>query len=106
MSRKLCYLHGGEIGASSKEGEGSTFGFFFKVRWDIELSNTVMSDYDKSEIDHLCGGIQALSNKVTGVNNRTKSSKIPENPVVTYVAEIVLGAASDDKYNHTLKIAY
>ncbi|KAF2490623.1 hypothetical protein BU16DRAFT_566632 [Lophium mytilinum] len=32
ISRKLCQLHGGDIGVSSKEGEGSTFGFFFKVR--------------------------------------------------------------------------
>ncbi|KAK1915271.1 hypothetical protein P3342_003078 [Pyrenophora teres f. teres] len=32
ISRKLCTLHGGDIGVSSKEGEGSTFGFFFKVR--------------------------------------------------------------------------
>ncbi|KAE8851369.1 hypothetical protein PTNB73_00386 [Pyrenophora teres f. teres] len=32
-SRKnVCTLHGGDIGVSSKEGEGSTFGFFFKVR--------------------------------------------------------------------------
>ncbi|KAE8870040.1 hypothetical protein PTNB29_00384 [Pyrenophora teres f. teres] len=28
----VCTLHGGDIGVSSKEGEGSTFGFFFKVR--------------------------------------------------------------------------
>lgn len=28
----MCQLHGGDIGVSSKEGEGSTFGFFFKVR--------------------------------------------------------------------------
>ncbi|CAO2649438.1 Nn.00g068230.m01.CDS01 [Neocucurbitaria sp. VM-36] len=28
----LCQLHGGDIGVSAKEGEGSTFGFFFKVR--------------------------------------------------------------------------
>ncbi|KAF1362131.1 two component histidine kinase 1 [Lizonia empirigonia] len=32
ISRKLCQLHGGDIGVSSKEGDGSTFGFFFKVR--------------------------------------------------------------------------
>lgn len=28
----VCQLHGGDIGVSSKEGLGSTFGFFFKVR--------------------------------------------------------------------------
>lgn len=32
ISRKLCHLHGGEIGVASKENEGSTFSFFFKVR--------------------------------------------------------------------------
>ncbi|KAF2795312.1 putative histidine kinase HHK12p [Melanomma pulvis-pyrius CBS 109.77] len=32
ISRKLCQLHGGDVGVSSKHGEGSTFGFFFKVR--------------------------------------------------------------------------
>ncbi|WPG99811.1 Hypothetical protein R9X50_00263000 [Acrodontium crateriforme] len=32
ISRKICHLHGGEIGVSSKEGSGTTFGFFFKVR--------------------------------------------------------------------------
>ncbi|TIA56902.1 hypothetical protein D6C77_06589 [Aureobasidium pullulans] len=32
ISRKMCQLHGGEIGVSSVEGEGSTFGFFFRVR--------------------------------------------------------------------------
>lgn len=31
-SPTVCTLHGGDIGVSSKEGEGSTFGFFFKVR--------------------------------------------------------------------------
>lgn len=32
ISRKLCQLHGGDIGVASKYGEGSTFGFFFKAR--------------------------------------------------------------------------
>lgn len=32
ISRKLCQLHGGDIGVGSNEGHGSTFGFYFKVR--------------------------------------------------------------------------
>ncbi|CAI7592501.1 unnamed protein product [Penicillium glandicola] len=106
VSRKLCHFHGGEIGASSKEGEGSTFGFFFKVRQDVEPSISVPPNYGQSEIDQLCSGIQAMSNKVIGVNNRTRSPEIPENPVVTHIAEIAPGAANDDKYMHTLEITH
>jgi CheY-like chemotaxis protein len=32
ISRKICQLHGGEVGLSSKTGDGSTFGFFFKTK--------------------------------------------------------------------------
>lgn len=32
ISRKLCQLHGGDIGVGSNEGHGSTFGFYFRVR--------------------------------------------------------------------------
>lgn len=105
VSRKLCHLHGGEIGASSMEEEGSTFGFFFKVRRDVEPSSLDPPNYDESEIDQLCGGIQAMSNKVTGVKSRTKSPEIPENPIITHIPEISPGAASDDKYIHTLELA-
>jgi hypothetical protein len=37
-SSLVCQLHGGDIGVSSKEGEGSTFGFFFKIRRSDGLS--------------------------------------------------------------------
>ncbi|KAF1953152.1 two component histidine kinase 1 [Byssothecium circinans] len=33
IARKLCQLHGGDIGVASEDGEGSTFGFFFKARY-------------------------------------------------------------------------
>ncbi|KAJ6034438.1 hypothetical protein N7460_008613 [Penicillium canescens] len=106
VSRKLCHLHGGEIGASSREGEGSTFGFFFKVRLEVKPSSPDLPNYDDSEIDQLSGGIQALSNKAIGVNNRTQSPEIPENPIITHIPEISPGAASDEKYTHTLELAH
>lgn len=106
VSRKLCHLHGGEIGASSMKGEGSTFGFFFKVRRDVEPSSLDPPNYDESEIDQLCGGIQAISNKVTGAKKRMKSPEIPEIPIITHIPEIFPGAASDDKYKHTLELAH
>jgi signal transduction histidine kinase/CheY-like chemotaxis protein len=105
VSRKLCHLHGGEIGVSSKEGEGSTFGFFFKVRRDVEPSSIDQPNYDEPGIDQLCGGIQAMSNKATGVKHRTKSPEVPENPIITHIPEISPVAASDDKYIHTLELA-
>jgi CheY-like chemotaxis protein len=36
----VCQLHGGDVGVSSKDGEGSTFGFFFKVRRSDGTSNS------------------------------------------------------------------
>ena len=50
VSRKLCHLHGGEIGASSGEVEGSTFGFFFKVRRDTEPSSLNLPNYDEFKL--------------------------------------------------------
>lgn len=32
LNRTVCQLHGGDIGVSSRNGEGSTFGFYFRVR--------------------------------------------------------------------------
>ncbi|KAI5357937.1 Putative PAS domain, signal transduction response regulator, receiver domain, CheY-like superfamily [Septoria linicola] len=56
ISRKICHLHGGEIGVSSKEGEGSTFGFFFKVKrcdLDAETADGLGEEQIREQIKHL-----------------------------------------------------
>ncbi|KAM3423816.1 hypothetical protein BST61_g1215 [Cercospora zeina] len=51
ISRKICHLHGGEIGVNSKEGEGSTFGFFFKVK-RCDLDSEFMEELQReNDID-------------------------------------------------------
>jgi hypothetical protein len=80
VSRKLCHLHGGEIGVSSVEGEGSTFGFFFKVRRSIAPLDDDSPSYNDLKIKKLCAGIQGLSNEVTRDNRRTKTPEISESP--------------------------
>ncbi|OQD76077.1 hypothetical protein PENDEC_c005G06524 [Penicillium decumbens] len=106
VSRKLCHLHGGEIGVGSKEGEGSTFGFFFEVRRSIPPLDDNRPSYDGLKIEELCAGIQALSNDATGSNQRTKSPEISESPPVTHVEEVVRGAPKDERYKHTSEIAH
>ncbi|KAJ5135315.1 uncharacterized protein N7515_004593 [Penicillium bovifimosum] len=105
VSRKLCHLHGGEIGVSSKEGQGSTFGFFFKVRREVPPFNDGQSTSHGLEIDELCSGIQALSNEATGVTQRTRSPEISDSPVVTRIEEVAPGAPSDERVKHTSDIA-
>lgn len=105
VSRKLCHLHGGEIGVSSKEGQGSTFGFFFRVRQGFEPTGNESAEGDEFWIENLCSGVKALSNEVTGINERTKTPDISENPVVTHIQEIAPGAANDERNLHTSEIA-
>lgn len=52
ISRKLCQLHGGEIGVSSIEGVGSTFGFFFRVR-RVQGKAKDVQDKDQMQSDDL-----------------------------------------------------
>ncbi|KAJ5375101.1 CheY-like superfamily [Penicillium concentricum] len=62
VCRKLCHLHGGEIGVSSKESHGSTFGFFFKVRRTTNDAGERDDSPSISAIDKLCVDIQSLGN--------------------------------------------
>jgi signal transduction histidine kinase/ActR/RegA family two-component response regulator len=105
VSRKLCHLHGGEIGVSSKEGQGSTFGFFFRVRQDSEPTDNESAESDEFCIESLCSGVKALTNEVTGVNEQTESPDISEDPVITHIQEIAPSAANDERKRHTSELA-
>jgi PleD family two-component response regulator len=53
----------------------------------------------------LCSGIKALSNEVTGTNERTEFPDISENPVITHIQEIAPGAANDERKMYTSELA-
>ncbi|KAJ5263885.1 CheY-like superfamily [Penicillium angulare] len=105
VCRKLCHVHGGEIGVSSKEGHGSTFGFFFKVRRADPGSGDESGRDNTSQIDQLVSGIQGLGNEVSGVNQTTEQPVISENPHVTWVGESEPGATPDHRTVHSGNIA-
>ncbi|KAF9887538.1 hypothetical protein FE257_010116 [Aspergillus nanangensis] len=104
VSRRLCHLHGGEIGVSSQEGQGSTFGFFFTVREAEQRTKGDTAGSDDEGIDSLCSHIQALSNEVTGGSHEAMTPKIPENPPVTHVKEVSPSAPSDGRKKHSEKM--
>ncbi|KAJ5247185.1 hypothetical protein N7468_002168 [Penicillium chermesinum] len=81
----LCHIHGGEIGVSSKEGEGSTFGFFFKVRRTSPEANANAkgSDGDTSAVEKLSAEIQSFGNDLSGVNQSTEKPAISEKPALS-----------------------
>ncbi|KAK1813209.1 hypothetical protein LTR12_012398 [Friedmanniomyces endolithicus] len=63
ISRKIRNLHGGDIGLSSKEGSGSTFGFFFKVRRSERPQDYKGTPEDETVPDN------TLRNQVKGLGN-------------------------------------
>ncbi|KAI9370020.1 hypothetical protein BJX61DRAFT_113549 [Aspergillus egyptiacus] len=106
VSRQLCHLHGGEIGVSSREGQGSTFGFFFRTRRvesQSEEDNPAM--YGDDEIEYLASRLQAEGNELTGVNEWTAEPEIPERPKVTRTGDVEPNTANDERTRHSRSIA-
>ncbi|KAE8334044.1 hypothetical protein BDV39DRAFT_188344 [Aspergillus sergii] len=106
VSRRLCHLHGGEIGVNSKEGHGSTFGFFFTVRRSVESSTTKPPRQEHGAIAELCKEVQALSSEVTEGTTEIANPAIPTSPEMTHVKEVSPNASKDVIWEHTARIAY
>ncbi|KAE8419525.1 hypothetical protein BDV36DRAFT_282171 [Aspergillus pseudocaelatus] len=106
VSRRLCHLHGGEIGVNSKEGHGSTFGFFFTVRRSVESSPTKPPRQEQGAIAQLCRDVQALSSEVTEGTTEIANPAIPTSPEMTHVKEVSPSASKDWTWQHTAQIAY
>lgn len=105
ISRKLCQLHGGEIGVSSIEGVGSTFGFFFRVRRVEDGSHPPRKDrmslHDlMQEMQNASKGNAPLK---TVVDEDT--AECPKNPTVEDTEEVGPGVRGDEKWKHTAGIA-
>ncbi|SMR62958.1 unnamed protein product [Zymoseptoria tritici ST99CH_3D1] len=78
ISRKICHLHGGEIGVSSKEGEGSTFGFFFKVkRTEDNDRESTSPQEEQNGIERIRGQIHAELHSPVSPHGREPFSYTP-----------------------------
>jgi signal transduction histidine kinase/ActR/RegA family two-component response regulator len=106
VSRRLCHLHGGEIGVNSMEGHGSTFGFFFTVRRSVDTPGTERPAGDKGEIRDLCREVQELSTEVAEGTQEIVSPAIPKSPEVTHLKEVSPNASKDAGWQYTARIAY
>lgn len=111
ISRKICQLHGGEIGVSSKEGSGSTFGFFFKVKRTTappEKDSQTENDKEIIDSDELKEEMRDLGN-VTGTDSeeeRTADVSFKSPPVVDADESTPYPDGSkDERYQKTLRVA-
>ncbi|KAF2421022.1 hypothetical protein EJ08DRAFT_526176 [Tothia fuscella] len=102
ISRKICQLHGGEIGCSSILGEGSTFGFFFKVR---RTENPPKND--QLERNDLQRQLEEFADGEAPISRDPGGSTHPdlENPPTERVVETGTKAVRDDRYKNTARIA-
>ncbi|KAE8349186.1 hypothetical protein BDV28DRAFT_160703 [Aspergillus coremiiformis] len=107
VSRRLCHLHGGEIGVNSMEGHGSTFGFFFTVRRDVEAPETEIEPRrGTAEISEVCRKVQALSNEVMEGTAEIDNPPIHASPDITHLKEVDPSATKDRSWEHSAQIAY
>jgi signal transduction histidine kinase len=104
ISRRLCHLHGGEIGVSSKEGGGSTFGFFFRVRKCAYTGGGSVGKDDISEVDKLSHGIQSLGRELSDIKGSTQGVRIPKDPPLSQIDELKQGGPVDERTRRTHEI--
>ena len=109
VCRKLCHLHGGEIGVSSKEGEGSTFGFFFKVLRSSRASHDEqVAQESESGMDELRTRLGSLGHETPEAEQTDPDGsyfEISARPIVAQSSEVKPSAADDERTRHTAKIA-
>ncbi|KAK1062870.1 hypothetical protein LTR74_009950 [Friedmanniomyces endolithicus] len=106
ISRKLCHLHGGEVGVSSKEGSGSTFGFFFRAkRADNPGSYQGRSEQHAIDEEKLEDLIQAQGYTADKASeNVAESIKNPPTED-TIAAPPDRSQQKDDRYAQTIRVA-
>jgi len=128
ISRKLCQLHGGDIGVASKYGVGSTFGFFFRVKRskkpeglgsDDESDNESLADSAAREVaardrasslqsDSMNQEFDQPQNIDVKPPRRVDNAKMPEsliNPPTEFREEAHPGISTDERHNVTEKVA-
>jgi len=107
ISRKLCQLHGGEIGVSSKEGVGSTFGFFFKVRrTDRPQEHVESEDATATNTKGLQMRFLEESEYITDEPiNESDVSKDLKEPPLAHISDVGDSASGDSQYEETAEIA-
>lgn len=104
----MCHLHGGEVGVSSKTGEGSTFGFFFRVKHTAQPEDQEGWP-DDHDVDHasLRHQIKQLGNVVPKEADEGLVDESLKNPPIEDTGDMAARThrQQDAKYQRTARIA-